>query len=455
LTRYFSITGLGFGDCGKGLFTDALCRLTAAHTVVRFNGGAQAGHNVVTADGRHHTFSQFGAGSLSPDVVTILAEPVAVHPTALLAEARHLSMLGMDRPLERIMIDAQCKITTPFHQSVNRIAESQRTIKHGTCGVGFGQTARVALDYPDLILRYGDLFEENRALEKLEAIRRTLNQEVRNEQEPNPLMKGEFDLLQDPGASQAWMGMIEQLLSVGKPATKDQVRARLELEGTVVFEGAQGILLDQDFGFHPYTTWSDTRPSAAQSVLSELGITTRIRKLGVARSYLTRHGPGPFPTEDERLDGLAEPHNSAAGWQGRFRRGHPDGVLLRYAIDASRDLDGLLISHLDYFGDGRALSWCTGYRLARPLPTGGLVHHALDDDARVVSFIADASGGLARQIKLMKIATAAVPVYEHQAITSPSALLERFEWTSGLPVLATGSGPSAAFVKSQKSLLSH
>jgi adenylosuccinate synthase len=72
-TRYVSLLGLGFGDCGKGLFTDHLCGAWQAHTVVRFNGGAQAGHNVVLADGRHHTFSQFGAGSFHAGVATVLA----------------------------------------------------------------------------------------------------------------------------------------------------------------------------------------------------------------------------------------------------------------------------------------------------------------------------------------------------------------------------------------------
>src|SRR5579862_4111133 len=95
-THYASVLGLGFGDCGKGRFVDALTRLWQAHTVVRFNGGAQAGHNVVTpADAktpaRHHTFSQFGAGTLVPGVRTVLVDPMILHPTALLIEAEVLA----------------------------------------------------------------------------------------------------------------------------------------------------------------------------------------------------------------------------------------------------------------------------------------------------------------------------------------------------------------------------
>ena len=81
--RFVSLLGLGFGDCGKGMFTDALCRRWPVHAVVRFNGGAQAGHNVVLPDRRQHTFSQFSSGSFVPGVSTVLAYPVLVHPVLI------------------------------------------------------------------------------------------------------------------------------------------------------------------------------------------------------------------------------------------------------------------------------------------------------------------------------------------------------------------------------------
>src|SRR4051812_14869157 len=89
------VVDLGFGDAGKGTITDYLARARGAHAVVRFNGGAQAGHNVVTSDGRHHTFAQFGAASFVPGVRTHLARQMVVHPLALLAEARHLARVGV------------------------------------------------------------------------------------------------------------------------------------------------------------------------------------------------------------------------------------------------------------------------------------------------------------------------------------------------------------------------
>jgi adenylosuccinate synthase len=162
-TRYASVLGLGFGDCGKGHFIDALTRRWQAHTVVRFNGGAQAGHNVVTpaqanAPSRHHTFTQFGAGTFVPGVRTVLVDPMIIHPTALLVEAEVLSGTGVNDALSRLTIDAQCRITTPFHQAAGRLRELLRgAAAHGTCGVGLGETVRHGLEYPDQEIRYADL----------------------------------------------------------------------------------------------------------------------------------------------------------------------------------------------------------------------------------------------------------------------------------------------------------
>ncbi|MDQ3037226.1 MAG: adenylosuccinate synthetase, partial [Myxococcota bacterium] len=120
------VADLGFGDSGKGTITDFLVRELGARTVVRWNGGAQAGHTVVTGDGRAHTFSQFGAGTFVPGVRTHLAEPVVVHPTALLVEARYLERSGVGDALARLTIAESARLITPFHQSANRARESAR-----------------------------------------------------------------------------------------------------------------------------------------------------------------------------------------------------------------------------------------------------------------------------------------------------------------------------------------
>ena len=130
MTELLSLHGLGFGDCGKGLFTDFFSRQSMSArrrtAVVRFNGGAQAGHNVVLPDGRHHTFSQFGAGTLVPGVWSVMASPVVLHPGALLVEHAALKKLGVSDALQRSLIDARCRINTPFHQAAGRLRELQR-----------------------------------------------------------------------------------------------------------------------------------------------------------------------------------------------------------------------------------------------------------------------------------------------------------------------------------------
>ncbi|WP_426114859.1 adenylosuccinate synthetase [Massilia sp. PWRC2] len=155
-TRLVSVIGLAFGDCGKGLFVDYLCRLWHAHTVVRFNGGGQAGHNVVLPDGRRHTFSQFGAGAFVAGTCSVLAYPVIVHPGALLVEHEYLRRCGVDDALARLLIDARCRVTTPFHQAAGRLRELARgDAAHGSCGVGVGETVRHGLQHAAQILRYG------------------------------------------------------------------------------------------------------------------------------------------------------------------------------------------------------------------------------------------------------------------------------------------------------------
>lgn len=437
-TRYASVLGLGFGDCGKGHFVDALARRWQAHTVVRFNGGAQAGHNVVTPAGagapaRHHTFSQFGAGTFVPGVRTLLLDPTVVHPTALLVEADVLGRSGIHDALSRLSIDARCKLTTPFHQAAGRLRELLRgSASHGTCGVGVGETVRHALAHPGQELRYAALAESSASgskalLEQLQAIRETLRSEF-SRQCPEGIggaRAEEFRLLQDETLATRWMTAAQALARQCPPAFPEAIRGHLQRPGCVLFEGAQGVLLDEWRGFHPHTTWSSITTAAVEAVAARFGIAAPIEHYGALRTYLTRHGAGPLPTHDAALDRLLpEPHNQGGGWQGPFRRGHPDDVLLRYALEAVGDLSGLLVGHLDIFQRGVALRWCERYSTAaRPefpssverLPLG----HGQD---------------LSHQLALTRLLEHARPHYHSTPIKSAPAFLERLAGVTRLPV---------------------
>ncbi|WP_198086405.1 adenylosuccinate synthetase [Variovorax sp. E3] len=440
-TRYVSLLGLGFGDCGKGLFTDHLCGALQAHTVVRFNGGAQAGHNVVLADGRHHTFSQFGAGSFHAGVGTVLASPVVVHPTALRVEAAALEQAGVHDAFSRLLIDARCRVTTPFHQAAGRLREWARGEgAHGSCGVGVGETVRHALAAPDEALHYGDLPHAQFALDKLEASRKALLREFANAAPAHPDADAaqELAMLHDDSLAQRWLDAIAPCLKQSPPASADRIAERLARPGAVVFEGAQGVLLDEWRGFHPHTTWSTISTAAVEAVLHDTGIDAPVQHLGVLRSYLTRHGVGPLPTHDPALDArLAEPHNADEGWQGVFRRGHPDAVLLRYALDAVGTLDGLVVSHLDAV-DAARLRWCAGYRT--------------EDTGRLASLPLGGVRDLDHQHALTRLLQGAEPIYEPHPITTAHAWVEHAEAVSGLPVRFGAFGPAREAVRDRKHL---
>lgn len=443
------VIDLGFGDGGKGTVTDWLVRRHGARLVVRFNGGAQAGHNVVTEDGRHHTFAQFGAGSFVPGVRTHLARTTVIHPLAMLVEAQHLARKGVPDVLERTTVSERAQLITPFHQAAGRLRELARgEARHGTCGVGVGETVRDALAHPGEALQAGDLTRPDVLLRKAQRAQerlRTELSEVLRAVRRMPQAGPELSLMEDPEAASRWVSAVEAL----RPellVVEDAVLGALLREGTTVFEGAQGVLLDEGWGFHPHTTWSTCTFDNALALLREHGFDGPIHRLGVLRSYATRHGEGPLPTEAPALAPLLpEPHNDAAGWQGPFRVGGFDAVLARYALAAARGVDGLAVTHLDRLGSRWPV--CTAYRG----PPGGEVHGFVPDTnnpARLTALRLGAPGALEHQERLTRGLLQCEPWMEELELgASPGARAERFvswlEATLGAPVKVASYGPAS------------
>src|SRR3954451_5371262 len=174
--RALVIVDLGFGDAGKGLLTDYLVRRTGARMVVRYNGGAQAGHNVVAPDGRHHSFAQFGAGTFH-GVPTHLSRFMLVEPFALAAEAVHLAELGVRNPFALLSADSRALLTTPYHRAANRVREAARdrtpgATRHGSCGMGIGEPLSFSLTVsPDKPPRVGDCRSRPTLIRKLTELR--------------------------------------------------------------------------------------------------------------------------------------------------------------------------------------------------------------------------------------------------------------------------------------------
>ena len=364
----FLIADLAFGDSGKGTTVDYLTHAHAADLIVRYNGGPQAGHNVVTPDGRHHTFAQFGSGLFHRGPRSLLGEHMLIEPYAMLNEAEHLRSLGLRDALARTIIDARCRVIAPPQQIANRIRERARgSTAHGTCGMGVGETVADSIERPELILRASDFADDAAVRRKLKGVtewKRSQMHDLLGHALPE-----ERRLLEDLAwidTAAACCRAIHEEVTI---ASSDEVNTVVRESQCVIFEGAQGLLLDERFGFHPHTTWSDITYRNADSLLQSAAFVGNVQRVGVMRTYFTRHGSGPFVTERTELDlTLPEPHNGAAGWQGRFRRGVIDLVALRYALAACGGVDWLAVTHLD--------------RLAH-LPTSACDAYVLDGRRRV------------------------------------------------------------------------
>ena len=445
------VVDLGFGDAGKGSITDALVREKKAHTVVRFNGGAQAGHNVVTTDGRHHTFAQLGAGTFVPGVRTHLSRHVVVHPSALLVEASYLEALtpSVRGALDRLSISERALVTTPVHQAAVRLRELARGAhRHGSCGVGVGETVRDAIASPETALVARDLGDttrlRSRLLEQQSRKRSELALEVRAAG-GLPEAAAEVRALEDPRIADAWIDGLAPLRRLRRLVVPDgQLGEVLSEPGAVVFEGAQGVLLDEWRGFHPHTTWSTCTFDNALEILREAGSggpgDPDVTRLGVLRTYTTRHGPGPMPTEAPEA-GLwpYEPHNGTGPWQGAFRRGWLDLVLARYAIEVCGGIDGLALTHLDALSHLPSWRVCTAYRLRDADADPSLFLRGPSDLVRAIR------PGPARDLEHAEALGRALghvtPVYEDMRAES---LVRRIEETLGAEVLVRSSGPTAA-----------
>jgi adenylosuccinate synthase len=402
------VVDLGYGDAGKGTIVDWLCATRPVHAVVRFNGGAQAAHTVVLRDGRRHTFAQFGSGTFRPGVRTHLSRFVVVDPLALAAEADRLAALGVPDALARLTVDGDALLATPYHRAANRAREIARGgDRHGSCGMGVGEAMAYALAHPTQAPRVRDCTTPDVLRDKLLSLYERLRAEV-----------GRLDTPPVDDCVTAFTAFAGVVSIVDATGTTALLRA-----GPVVFEGAQGVLLDEWHGFHPYTTWSTTTFANAETLLAEAGLAGYARRLGVLRICTTRHGPGPLVTEDPALP-IDDPHNPTNRWQGRFRVGHFDAVAHRYALAVSGGADGLALTHLDLAG--RGLRICRRYDWTETLPAGR-------------------AGDLDRQAALTDRLLRTRPVFGEV----PGDWVAAVEAELSLPVLVTSHGPTAADKRSR------
>jgi len=337
------IVGAQWGDEGKGKIIDFLAKKVDA--VVRFQGGSNAGHTVVV-NNEKFIFHLIPSGILHPGKKCIIGNGVVVDPKVLIAEIEDLKSRGIK--VDDLYLSSQAHIVMPYHMEIERLEEEQRGEgKIGTTKRGIGPA------YTDKIARRGI-----RVADLLE--RETLTQKLKINLE---FLKNFY------GLNLSLKNALEEYLQYGRKLKRyitdtSMLVYELMREGkNVLFEGAQGTLLDVDHGTYPYVTSSN--PTAG-GVCTGVGIgPTRIDKvLGVAKAYVTRVGEGPFPTEikgeiGEILKNRGKEYGSTTG---RPRRcGWFDGVVLRYAVRIN-GLDELILTKLDVLDTLDKIKICVAYK---------------------------------------------------------------------------------------------
>lgn len=360
------VLGTQWGDEGKGKIVDLLTDQAAA--VVRFQGGHNAGHTLVI-DGEKTVLHLIPSGILRENVECLIGNGVVVAPDALMREITKLEEKGV--PVrERLRISPACTLILPYHIALDQAREASRSEgKIGTTGRGIGPA------YEDKVarrgLRIGDLFNAERFAEKLREVLEQHNFMLEHFYKVEPI---DYQTTLDDALSYA---------EILKPLIID-VTARLHTlrkQGArIMFEGAQGSLLDIDHGTYPYVTSSSTT-AGGTATGSGFGPLYLDYILGITKAYTTRVGAGPFPTElfDETGAYLAEKGHEFGSTTGRARRcGWFDAVILRRTSEIN-SISGICLTKLDVLDGLETVKICVAYKTA----TGEEIEAPTDADSYV------------------------------------------------------------------------
>jgi adenylosuccinate synthase len=347
--KAYAVIGAAFGDEGKGLMTDYLAaKYTEDALVVRCNGGAQAGHTVQTPDHKRHVCKHFGSGTLAGSP-TFLSEFFICNPLLFQSEFQQLEKLHLE---PEVFLHPNAIVTTPYDMMINQILEEFRNEKkHGSCGVGINETVERNL-HPEFAIQVHELQDREKLIEKLDAIEyhwvksRLLSLGV------TEISTVWQTRLSSAGVRNYFLNQIDFFLEHCR-ITDNNI---LKKFSAVIFEGAQGLLLDEVKGFFPHVTRSATGLKNVVMVAKSVGITS-LEVFYMTRSYLTRHGSGPLPFELSQLpyQRIVDQTNVRNVYQGSLRFAWLNLDLLQLAIysdladvqDSIEIIPHLLVSCMD------------------------------------------------------------------------------------------------------------
>ena len=343
------VIGSQWGDEGKGKIVDWLS--SQANVVIRFQGGHNAGHTLVI-DGETYKLNILPSGILRSEKKSIIGNGVVLDLSSLINEIDKLTERGVKISPENLYISDRATIILPLHQHLDELRENNNLIKIGTTKRGIGPA------YEDKVarraLRLCDLFDKSKLLHKVEILLNHHNALLRG------FNKKEYDLNE----------VVEDIYKLGqkvKPFAKTINELSNEIDNEnqhILFEGAQGFLLDIDHGTYPYVTSSNVNASYA-SIGSGLSPKLINHVLGITKAYTTRVGNGPFPTEQDNEIGnkLGEIGHEFGTVTARKRRcGWFDAVLVRQALFQS-GVTGIALTKIDVLDSFDEIKICVGYKL--------------------------------------------------------------------------------------------
>lgn len=384
----YILCGMQFGDEGKGTFVDYLAHEKNINCIVRYNGGSQASHTVITPEGVCHKFSQLGSGMFMQKCHIYITENMVVNLDNLLVEldvfSKQIGIPFCDL-LERVHIHEKCYVVTPYHKLINKLRElSKGKNRRGSVGTGVSEV-RYLLNEPKelpydlpLGLQVKDVFNpytESSIIHSLERLYDyTLDFYKTNLEEISKNMPSDMKealekeiefLLGDKAYLKIADGYVRKFrkYSMFMAFRNNCLYNTYELSykqkyKNAIFEGAQGLLIDQDYGIKPNTTHLDTTNCFALEIS---GYTDNVSKIGIAKAFCSRHGMGVFPTESKYINTkITDENQDSSYWNGSIRFGWFDAVLFRYAQSINQ-VDELYLSSLDKLNAFRTIKVCNEY----------------------------------------------------------------------------------------------
>ena len=341
------VLGAQWGDEGKGRVTDLFAR--DADYVVRYQGGNNAGHTIIIGD-EHFALSLVPSGVMYPDVTPIIASGVVIDPKVLLAEIDSLESRGVNT--SKLRVSANAHLIMPYHRKLDAVMErylGRHQIGTTKKGIGPAYTDK----YARTGVRVQDLFDPNIFREKVEIALVEKNKLLTRVYNQLPMNADEI--------VDEYLELAERLLPMVDD-TSFIIWEALENNQTVLFEGAQGTLLDVDHGTYPFVTSSNPTAGGA-TIGSGIGPRAIDQVVGVAKAYISRVGSGPFPTElfDEDGETMVKVGGEFGVVTGRRRRcGWLDLVALRYACRVN-SLSDIFITKLDILSEFDTIKIATAY----------------------------------------------------------------------------------------------